>query len=105
MNYQKHYNLLIVRAKQRASSKKEANKILGYSEAHHIIPRCIGGLDTKENIAHLTPEEHYVAHQLLIKIYPKQIGLVNAVAKISMRYVPGAFVAYGNLHGCRSLPG
>lgn len=68
MNYQKHYNKLIDRAK---------NRILeGYSESHHIVPRCMGGLDEESNLVSLTPEEHYVAHQLLVKIYPNEHRLV-----------------------------
>jgi hypothetical protein len=70
MNYEKHYNLLIERAKSRL--------LEGYSEKHHIIPRCMGGSDDPDNLVRLTPEEHYVAHQLLIKIYPDVHGLVYA---------------------------
>jgi len=49
-----------------------------YTENHHVIPRCLGGPDTKNNLVRLTPEEHYVAHQLLVKIYPDNNALVNA---------------------------
>lgn len=63
MNYQKHYELLIERAKSRT--------LAGYFERHHIIPKCMGGSDEPENIANLAPEEHFVAHQLLVKIYPE----------------------------------
>jgi hypothetical protein len=47
-------------------------------ELHHIIPKCMGGCDSKENLAWLTPEEHYIAHQLLIKIYPNENKLIYA---------------------------
>ena len=71
MDYNKHYDILINRAK---------NRILdGYVEEHHILPRCMGGGNNKENLVKLTPEEHFVAHQLLIKIYPNVPGLVYAV--------------------------
>lgn len=70
MDYQKHYNKLIERAKNRL--------LEGYTENHHIIPRCINGSNDVENIVALTPEEHYVAHQLLIKIYPNESKLVYA---------------------------
>lgn len=70
MNYQKHYDLLITRAQNR--------NIRGYTEKHHIIPRCMGGSDDKINLVRLTPEEHYVAHQLLVKIHPNHQGLINA---------------------------
>jgi len=39
----------------------------------------MGGSDDPSNLAILTAEEHYVAHQLLIKIYPKNGKLLWAV--------------------------
>jgi hypothetical protein len=60
MNYQKIYTNLINRALSRVSK--------GYVEKHHIVPRCLGGTDAKENIVNLYPEEHYLAHLLLCKI-------------------------------------
>lgn len=70
MDYQKHYNQLMKHAQERL--------LEGYSERHHIIPRCMGGNDDPENIAILTAEEHYIAHQLLVKIYPGESKLVYA---------------------------
>jgi hypothetical protein len=70
MNYQKHYNLLIERAKYRV--------LKSYTEKHHIIPECIGGSNAKDNLVRLTPEEHYVAHQLLVKMYPDNAKLIFA---------------------------
>jgi len=67
MNYENHYNTLIARAK---------NRILNQDyETHHIVPRCIGGTDEFSNLVRLTPEEHYTAHLLLVKIHnhPKLI--------------------------------
>ena len=34
---------------------------------HHILPRSIGGTDSKDNLIVLTPKEHYFAHKLLYK--------------------------------------
>jgi hypothetical protein len=70
MNYLKHYELLISRARQRHLESE--------FEKHHIIPRCMGGDNTPDNLVKLTVEEHYVAHQLLVKIYPGVPGLVYA---------------------------
>ena len=39
----------------------------------------MGGTDDPENLVNLTPEEHYVAHQLLVKMYPNEGKLVYAV--------------------------
>lgn len=62
MNYLMHYNALIDRAKARSLD--------GYVERHHVVPKCMGGTDDLSNIVCLTPEEHFVAHQLLVKINP-----------------------------------
>jgi hypothetical protein len=72
MNYKRHYELLIERAKGR--------RIDDYTEKHHIIPRCMGGSDDLSNLVELTPEEHYVAHQLLVKMYPTNHALIKAAA-------------------------
>lgn len=70
MNYQRLYNVLIERAQNR--------KLVGYYEKHHIVPRCMGGSDVEENIVRLTPEEHFLVHQLLVKIYPENSKLIFA---------------------------
>jgi hypothetical protein len=38
----------------------------------------MNGSDDDSNLVNLTPEEHYLAHQLLIKIYPNNQKLVKA---------------------------
>lgn len=76
MNYTAHYNNLI----KRAIARKKPD---GYFEKHHIIPRCRGGTDDKENIANLTASEHYVAHQLLVKMYPDDRKLIYAVSMLN----------------------
>lgn len=70
MNYKNIYNKLIYKAQQR-----NFNDV---TENHHIIPRCLGGSDEISNLVNLTPEEHYLAHQLLVKIYPNEPKLVFA---------------------------
>jgi len=61
MNYQRIYDQLIEK-RQRIAPE-------GYSENHHIIPKCMGGLDDKSNLVRLTAREHYIAHKLLFKIH------------------------------------
>jgi hypothetical protein len=39
----------------------------GYTEKHHIIPRCLGGSNCLSNIAVLTAREHYICHLLLAR--------------------------------------
>lgn len=70
MNYKRIHDLIIERAKNRT--------LEGYKECHHIIPRCMGGTDEPENLVELTPEEHFVVHQLLVKMYPEHGGLIYA---------------------------
>jgi hypothetical protein len=70
MDYQKIYDNLVRRGQSRI--------LEGYSEKHHIVPRCLGGTDEATNLVSLTPEEHYLCHLLLVKIYPNNIRLVRA---------------------------
>ena len=39
-----------------------------YTENHHIIPKSLGGDNSKANLARLTAKEHYICHLLLIKM-------------------------------------
>jgi len=71
MNYKLHYDNLIERAKNRI--------IKGYTEKHHIMPRCMNGSNDKDNLVNLTAREHFIAHILLVKIYPKESRLIKAV--------------------------
>jgi hypothetical protein len=71
MDYTRIYNQIIERAQTR--------KLEGYFEKHHIVPKCIGGLDKKENIVELTAREHFLCHKLLCKIYPKEPKLWYAL--------------------------
>src|ERR1700737_2110348 len=79
MDYQRHYDALIERARNR--------KLTGDKERHHAIPRCMGGGNDKHNLVDLTGPEHYVAHQLLCKIYPEKTKL--AFAANAMRLLRG----------------
>lgn len=75
MNYAAHYERLIARARHRVLD--------GYRERHHIVPKCMGGTDARVNLVDLTPEEHYVAHQLLVKMYPEVPGLAMAAVRMA----------------------
>lgn len=76
MNYKKIYDNLITKAKSRTPVNQ-------YTEKHHIIPLCIGGTNKSENIVKLTPREHFLAHLLLMKIYPNEYKLVYAAMKMT----------------------
>lgn len=88
MNYIKHYNLLIEKAKGREVGKNI------YTERHHIIPRSEGGTDDKDNIVKLYPREHFIAHWLLYRDNPESISRAFAFNMMSCdrlgRYRPSA---------------
>ena len=65
MNYEKLYFAFIEKYRNQHFEQGE------YTESHHIVPRHAGGDDSKDNLISLFPEEHWLAHLLLIKIYPK----------------------------------
>ena len=54
------YNSIINNAKTRT--------ITGYTEKHHIIPKSLGGANTKENLVELTAKEHFICHLLLTRM-------------------------------------
>lgn len=70
MDYKRIHDQIIERAKNRV--------LEGYSEKHHIIPKCIGGNDDKSNLVRLTAREHFIIHKLLCEIYPNERGLIYA---------------------------
>lgn len=81
MDYQKIYNELIEKAR---SEDRDRGKGGTYYEAHHIVPKCLGGegkcseWKTHPNIVLLTAEEHFYAHYYLIKIHPENSKLLFA---------------------------
>ena len=89
MNYQKIYDSLIERASNRQQingvklTRYFMNKVYGYVEKHHIVPKCMGGSDDETNLVYLKGDEHYVAHQLLVKIYPNNHKLIHAAKRMT----------------------
>lgn len=78
MNYGKIYDSLM----KRSQGRKKSDGV--YYEKHHIIPKCLGGSNKKENLTLLTAEEHWIAHLLLVKINPDVPKLVYACQAMSM---------------------
>jgi hypothetical protein len=71
VDYARHYQILMDRAETRV--------LVGYSEMHHVVPQCVD--ETGQYAFYtvrLTPEEHFVAHQLLVKMHPGNHKLVYA---------------------------
>ena len=57
--------------------------IAGYSEIHHIVPRCMKGTDDPGNLIQLTLREHFLAHWLLWKAYPTYLPIVSAFLQMN----------------------
>jgi hypothetical protein len=55
-----------------------------YFENHHIQPRCMGGSEDPSNLVLLTAREHFIAHLLLVKMYPGNVKLLFAFSAMSM---------------------
>jgi len=71
MNYKNIYDNLVQKAKNR--------ELKGYLEKHHIVPKCMGGSNAKDNIVNLSAKEHFIAHKLLVRIYPNVKGVWYAL--------------------------
>jgi hypothetical protein len=71
MDYKKIYESIIQRASVR--------QLDVYTERHHIIPKCMGGTNDKNNLVDLTAREHFISHLLLVEIYPNEPKLVYAI--------------------------
>ena len=55
-----------------------------YAEIHHIIPKCLGGDNSKDNLVKLTAREHFICHLLLTK-------MTSGSAQIKMCFAFNAF--------------
>lgn len=71
-----------------ASTRKNAKKLLGYVEKHHIIPKSLGGSDDKTNLVWLTAEEHLEVHMLLIKMVNEKEALRKMYAAAIRMCIP-----------------
>lgn len=49
-------------------NKSKSRSVSGYTEKHHIIPKSLGGSNSKSNIVALTAREHFICHRLLTKM-------------------------------------
>jgi hypothetical protein len=54
-------------------SNAQTRPITGYTEKHHIIPKCLGGDNSSTNLVHLTAREHFICHRMLTKMVDGQI--------------------------------
>ena len=75
MDYSTIYNQLV---NSRRALNRKFTTGCGY-EKHHIVPKALGGTNSKDNIVVFTPREHCLAHMLLARMY-------TGVAKGKMCY-------------------
>lgn len=89
MDYKRIYEKLCSRAKIQFEDgsriKRPASDINRiYYEGHHVLPKCMGGKGrayqwNHPNIVPLTAKEHFLAHLLLVKIYPNNKKLIRSL--------------------------
>lgn len=83
------------------------NKLDGYVECHHILPKSLGGSDEDNNLVNLSPKEHFIVHQLLPRFISGQgkYKMIYAASCMFMktkctseRYINSNFYAYIKPH-------
>jgi hypothetical protein len=79
--YNIYYNIINKAISRNFRSRKEAKKILGYVEQHHVLPRSLGGDDSRNNTVYLTAREHFICHLLLVRMttYPEKRSMIFAL--------------------------
>lgn len=88
--YKRWYDAIVLKARNRALRRNDANKILGYCEQHHIIPKCMGGTNEKSNLVFLSAREHFICHLLLVRF-------VNQEFRRKMQFALGKFIQSSGL--------
>ena len=88
--YTHWYYTIITRAQQRKLENT-------YFEKHHIIPKCLGGSNRRDNLVCLTAREHFICHLLL----PRMVD--DSVAKSKMWYAAWCLMAMSGSNGQRKF--
>ena len=78
--YQKLYKKFITSRPHRVKQRNDG------LEVHHILPRSLGGDNSKSNLIVLTPRAHFIAHMMLTKCYKgkARANMIFALMKLSM---------------------
>ena len=87
--YSRWYYALIKKAQSRT-------EVEGYTEKHHIIPHCLGGVKRKHNLVVLTAREHFVAHCLLTRCVAMKDEIRMWQAVWMMQFDPSTKKRYKN---------
>lgn len=77
MNYKNIYKNLIEKSRIREKLDKNNN-----IHRHHVKPKCMGGIN--DEVVYLYLREHFIAHRLLTKIFPKHWGILNAYLSMAV---------------------
>lgn len=72
--------------------------VSGYTEKHHIIPRCMGGSNNESNLARISARQHFVCHLLL----PKMV--VSPLFRSKMSYAMKCMLLQRTSDGKRYIP-
>ena len=64
-----YYNIVNYAKSQDRKKLKSLHVNFIYFELHHIIPKCLGGTNEKDNLVLLTAREHFLCHWLLTKMF------------------------------------
>lgn len=82
--YHKWYNAII--------RNRLSNPPKGYTELHHIIPKCLGGSNDELNLVRLKAREHYICHMLLVRMFADDVAKLLKLLK-----------AYLMMSNCRDI--
>ena len=87
--YKNTYDSLIEKRRKFPLTKNKKDPNYAYCETHHVIPKCLGGSNDKENLVNLTAREHFIAHKLLYKIAEKENAHIDIKYKLflALRYL------------------
>lgn len=95
--YLKWYCNIITSALNRAQTRKQALVLLGYVEAHHILPKCMSNSFEKSdrnNLVFLSSKEHIIIHWLMVKMlketnyYKKALSMLGAFLRVTKTQSP-----------------
>ena len=81
--YTRIYYSIILHSQSRVKPK--------VTEKHHIIPKSLSGSNLSNNIAHLTPREHFICHKLLTK-------MTSGKSRAKMSYALWSMTRSSNKH-------
>jgi hypothetical protein len=80
MNYKELYHRFLSTRPTRIRTRQRNDGL----ETHHIIPRSLGGTNQTDNLIHLTPKEHWIAHRILYRMTAGKEQSKMAYALVSM---------------------